>query len=301
MPSFRAAPVRVRVPASSANLGPGFDAFGLALGLHDDVVVQVVDSGLTVDVAGEGSDRVRRDERHLVVVALRAAFDAMGGQPRGLHVVCANRVPHSRGLGSSAAAVVAGVHAARQLVLGGLSDERALGVCAAVEGHPDNVAASLLGGFTVATCSASGEVTAVRLPVADGLTPVAFVPGSTVSTAKSRSVLPASVSLGDAAFTAARAALLPVALAGRTDLLMEATQDRLHQPARLSGQARGAALLAALREAGHAAVLSGSGPSVLALCPSPAAAAAAAQLAGRGWTAHVLPVDTEGARVLPLG
>jgi homoserine kinase len=301
VPSFRAAPVRVRVPASSANLGPGFDAFGLALGLHDDVVVQVVDAGLTVDVAGEGAEKVRRDERHLVVVALRAAFDAMGGQPRGLHVVCANRVPHGRGLGSSAAAVVAGVHAARQLVLGGLSDERALGVCAAVEGHPDNVAAALLGGCTLAMCGPEGAVAAVRLPVAAGLTTVAFVPRTTVSTAKSRSVLPASVPLVDAAFTAARAALLPLALAGRADLLLEATQDRLHQPARLAAQPRGGMLVALLRAAGHAAVLSGSGPSVLALCPTAATASAAAALAGRGWEALVLPVDTVGAQILPLG
>src|SRR4051812_5359755 len=116
MPSFRAAPVRVRVPATSANLGPGFDAAGLALALHDVVEAQIIDSGLEVDVAGEGADTVKRNERNLVVIAMRAAFDAMGGQPRGLRLLCANRIPQSRGLGSSAAAVVAGVTAARELV-----------------------------------------------------------------------------------------------------------------------------------------------------------------------------------------
>jgi len=300
MPSFRAAPVRVRVPASAANLGPGFDALGLALDLHDDVVVQITDGGLTVDVAGEGEGRLRRDGRNLVVVALRAAFDAMGGQPRGLHVVCANRVPQSRGLGSSAAAVVAGVHAARQLVLGGLSDERALGVATAIEGHPDNVAAALLGGLTLAWRDDDGSPHAVRLPVDPGLRPVVFVPGSTVSTAKARSVLPEQVAHPDAAFTVGRAALLPVALGGRQELLLAATQDRLHQPARLGAQPRGAALVGRLRAAGHAAVLSGSGPSVLALCPDAAAAAAAAGLAGRGWHARPLAVEVLGAQVVPL-
>lgn len=300
MPSFRAAPVRVRVPASAANLGPGFDAFGLALGLHDEVVVQVTDSGLTVDVAGEGAEKLRRDARNLVVVALRAAFDAMGGQPRGLHVVCANRVPQSRGLGSSAAAVVAGVHAARQLVLGGLDDDGALSVATAVEGHPDNVAAALLGGLTVAWRTAGGGIAAVRLPCSDTLSPVAFVPATTISTAKARSVLPAQVAHADAAFTAARAALLPLALAGRPDLLLEATRDLLHQPSRLGAQPRGALLLGRLREAGHAAVLAGSGPSVLALCPTAAAAEAAATLAGRGWQARPLAVDTQGVRTVAL-
>src|ERR1700712_371693 len=136
-PTFRAAPVTVRVPATSANLGPGFDACGLALGLHDHVRVRIVDAGLTIDIAGEGSETLKRTERNLLVIALRAAFDAMGGQPRGLSIECANRIPQSRGLGSSAAAVVAGVAAARELVLGGLDAARALGVATAVEGHPD--------------------------------------------------------------------------------------------------------------------------------------------------------------------
>ena len=111
--------MRVRVPATSANLGPGFDSFGLALALYDDVVVRVAESGLTVDVAGEGADDVRRDKKNLVVRAVRATFDLLGGQPRGLDVVCANRIPHGRGLGSSAAAIVAGILAARELVVGG--------------------------------------------------------------------------------------------------------------------------------------------------------------------------------------
>src|SRR3954470_517459 len=152
-PAFRAGPLRVRVPATSANLGPGFDALGLALTLYDDVVVRIAESGLIVDIAGEGADDLRRDRRNLVVRAVRAAFDALGGQPRGLEVVCANRIPQSRGLGSSAGAVVAGVLAARALVVGGpdrLDDSAVLRIATDLEGHPDNVAACLHGGLTIA-------------------------------------------------------------------------------------------------------------------------------------------------------
>src|SRR3954463_37612 len=118
-PTFRAAPVRVRVPATSANLGPGFDALGLALTLHDDVVARVTDSGLSVDVAGMGAATVARNARNLVVRAMRAAFDRLGGRPGGLELVCANRIPHGRGLGSSAAAIVAGGGAAPPLAARG--------------------------------------------------------------------------------------------------------------------------------------------------------------------------------------
>lgn len=300
MPSFRAAPVRVRVPATSANLGPGFDSFGLALSLYDDVIAQVLDSGLTIDVAGEGSESVKRTEKHLVVSSMRAAFDAMGGQPRGLHVVCANRIPHGRGLGSSAAAIVAGLQAARSLTLGGLTDDEMLQLACRLEGHPDNVAAALLGGFTVAWRTPEGSAAAVRLPVLPALAPVAFIPTTVMSTAKSRALLPLEVPLIDAARTASRAALLPVALAGRTDLLLTATEDLVHQPSRLAGQPRGAALVAKLRAAGHAAVLSGSGPTVLALCASAEAAADAAALAGKTVTAVPLSVDDEGARTVAV-
>src|SRR4051812_32654020 len=145
-PAFRAGPVRVRVPATSANLGPGFDALGLALTLYDDVVLRVAESGLLVDIAGEGADELRRDRRNLVVKAVNRMFAELGGQPRGLEVVCANRIPQARGLGSSAAAVVAGLYAARGVVVGGperLDDDHLLRIAVELEGHPDNVAACL--------------------------------------------------------------------------------------------------------------------------------------------------------------
>ena len=287
-PSFRAAPVRVRVPATSANLGPGFDAFGLALGLYDDVVARIGESGIAVDVAGEGADDVPRDKRNLVVKAMRAAFDRMGGQPRGIELVCANRIPHGRGLGSSAAAIVAGVLAARSLVLGGLDDDEVLALCVELEGHPDNVAACLHGGLTLAW---SGGV--ARLPVDPSLAPVAFVPTAKSSTAKARRMLPESVPHGDAVFNAARAALLVEALGRRPDLLLAATEDRLHQPYRAEAMPRTASLVASLRAAGVPAVVSGAGPTVLAF-------GGASHPAPRGWTVLPLPVDTAGAQVLPV-
>jgi homoserine kinase len=298
-PAFRGGVVQVRVPASSANLGPGFDALGLALALHDVVAVRVTDAGLSVDVAGEGADTLRRDRRNLVVRAMRETFAALGGQPRGLEVVCANRIPQSRGLGSSSAAIVAGVCAARAVVLGGLPDAEALAIATALEGHPDNVAACLLGGATAAWVDEAGHPHATRLPVDPRLHPVAFVPGSAKQSTKSaRALLPATVPFGVAARTAGRAALLVHALAADPGMLLAATGDELHQPPRLEAQPRAAAQLAALRDAGIAAVLSGSGPSVLALASSPEQANQAEALAQRGMTALLLPVDTDGATVL---
>ena len=301
-PTFRAAPVRVRVPATSANLGPGFDALGLALGLYDDVVVRVTDEpGLTVDVAGMGAGSVARNARNLVVRAMYAAFKQLGGRPRGLEVVCANRIPHGRGLGSSAAAIVAGVVAARTLVAGGserMSDDAALALASALEGHPDNVAACLLGGLTVAWTDDSGG-RAVPLPVDARLAPVAFIPGTSSSTKAARRLLPEAVPHGDAARNAGRAALLVAALGGHPDLLMSATEDRLHQDYRAPAMPRTAALVADLRAEGIPAVVSGAGPTVLALTTS-ATRERALALTRRGWSTTPLDVDAGGAVVLPL-
>ena len=302
-PSFRAAPARIRVPATSANLGPGFDALGLALGLYDDVVVRIGDSGLLVDVAGEGADDVPRDRRHLVVRAVRATFDALGGQPRGLEVVCANRIPHGRGLGSSAAAIVAGVLGAGELVLGGLPDGLALTLAAELEGHPDNVAACLLGGLTIAWHDdATGAPAATRLAPHPSLAPALFVPTSRSSTAKARRMLPETVPHADAARSVGRAALLVEALTRRPELLLPATDDVLHQPYRAEAMPRAAALVATLRAAGVPAVISGAGPAVLAL-PAPGDPAhdkALGAVSTARWTLLRLPVDTAGAAAIPL-
>ena len=299
--TFRAAPLRVRVPATSANLGPGFDACGLALALYDDVVVQVTEGGLDVEVAGEGAERVPTGERHLVVKAMRAAFKLLGGQPRGLALRCANRIPHGRGLGSSAAAIVSGVVAARALVVGGsdrMDDVALLRLACSLEGHPDNVAACMLGGFTLAWSDGDG-IRAVRSAVAPGIVPVALVPTTSVSTAKARRMLPEQVPFADAAFGAGRGALLSVALTSRPDLLMAATEDRLHQQYRASAMPRSATLVQRLRDQGVPAVVSGAGPTVLALADLATADRAAAAAPG-SWSTHVLAVDSGGAAILPM-
>jgi homoserine kinase len=301
-PSFRGAPLRVRVPATSANLGPGFDTLGLALTLHDDVVVRVTDEpGLTVDVAGMGAATVARNGRHLVVKAMRATFKVLGGAPRGLELVAANHIPHGRGLGSSAGAIVAGVVAARALVVGGterLDDAAVLALAASLEGHADNVAACLLGGATIAWNDEHGA-RALAVPVHPSIAPVAFVPGASSSTKVARRLLPQQVPLEDAVLNSSRSALLVEALRASPDLLLPATEDRLHQSYRAAAMPRTAILVEQLRAAGIPAVVSGAGPTVLALTTIDNREQAMTY-ARRGWSALPLDVDRVGASVVAL-
>ncbi|MGC4876740.1 homoserine kinase [Micromonospora sp. DT43] len=292
--NFAAGPVRVRVPATSANLGPGFDALGLALGLYDDLAAEVAPAGVRVTVTGQGAGELPDDDRHLVVRAMRATFDVLGTQPAGLSVECVNRIPQARGLGSSSAAIVAGVLLARALVVDGerrLDEPGVLRVAAEIEGHPDNVAPCLLGGFTVAW-SEPGGARAVSLPVADDVRPTVFVPAERGLTATARAALPATVPHADAALTAGRAALLVHALTTAPALLLSATVDRLHQDYRAPGMPGTSALVSELRAAGVAAVVSGAGPSVLALSEPPPSLDA-----GTDWQIWQLPIDVSGARV----
>jgi len=235
------------------------------------------------------------------VKSMRATFKVLGGAPSGLEVVCANRIPHSRGLGSSAAAIVAGVVAARGLVVGGterMDDEAVLAFAAELEGHPDNVAACVLGGLTIAWSDATGA-RAVKVPVSAALAPVAFVPGTSSSTKAARKLLPDTVPHADAVANAARAALLVEALRSHPDDLLAATEDRLHQPYRALAMPKTAALVAELREAGIPAVVSGAGPTVLALTTN-TSRDQVVTFARRGWSALPLDVDTKGAHVAPL-
>ncbi|WP_030899845.1 homoserine kinase [Streptomyces sp. NRRL F-5126] len=301
-PAFRAAAVRVRTPATSANLGPGFDAFGLSLGLYDDVVVRVADTGLHIDIAGEGASSLPRDESHLLVSALRTAFDLLGGQPRGLEVVCANRIPHGRGLGSSSAAICAGIVAARAVTIGGdarLDDTALLELATEIEGHPDNVAACLLGGFTLAWTE-NGAARAIRMDPAPSVVPVVFVPDAPVLTRTARGLLPRTVPHVDAAANAGRAALLVEALTRRPQLLLPATEDRIHQEYRQPAMEQSLVLVDRLRGDGVPAMISGAGPTVIALVEDDAADKVA-RLAGEGWAANRLSLDAAGASVLPLG
>ncbi|MEU6642073.1 homoserine kinase [Saccharomonospora sp. NPDC046836] len=256
----------VTVPASTANLGPGFDAFGLALGLHDVVEVEVTDSGLKVEVIDAGGGDmadVPTDERHLVVRALRRACRHLGIEVPGLHLRCHNAIPHSRGLGSSAAAAVAGI-AAGYALAGQPTDETALQLAAEFEGHADNAAASLFGGFVIAW-GVGERFHAERLEPHAAIRPVVAVPAQRSSTHETRGLLPERVPLTDAAFSAGRAALAVHAVTSRPELLLTATEDRLHQDYRAPAYPDTMRLVRALREHGVAATVSGAGPTVLAL------------------------------------
>ncbi|MEU8797464.1 homoserine kinase [Spirillospora sp. NPDC048819] len=296
----------VRAPATSANLGPGFDSLGLALGLHDDVEVEVTGGGLSIEVDGEGAETADRGERHLIVRMLHRTFGVLDelagsgpGRPPGLRLRCRNRIPHSRGLGSSSAATVAGIVAARALHPAGklLDDDAVLGLATEIEGHPDNVAPCLAGGLTVAWTTPAGP-RLVRLE-SQVRQVVAFVPEQRLATERARGLLPETVPHRDAAANAGRAALLIAALTGGLDtrILLDATEDRLHQDYRAPAMPESAALVRRLRSRGVPAVISGAGPTVLAFT-SASQVDSMAPGVGNGWLKHPLDVAARGARVL---
>ena len=289
---------RVRVPATSANLGPAFDAAGVALTLYDDVEIDVTASGCHVEVSGEGAGTVPADESHLVVRALRAGLDHAGVAQPGITLRGVNRIPHGRGLGSSAAATVAGLLAARDLLAHvpgrDLDDAAMLALATRFEGHADNVGATLHGGLTL-VWESDGAVGAHRMVVHPDVEALVLVPAETLSTSRARGLIPASVPHRAAAFNAGRAALLVAAVCTRPDLLLPATEDRLHQPYRAGAFPESMTLLERLRSQGHAAVISGAGPSVLVL----GASSSLERIdPGDHWSPHRLRIDHHGARVL---
>jgi len=298
MPTFVTGQVEVSVPATSANLGPGFDALGLALDLRDGVTVQVTESGLVITVRGAGEGEVPLDENHLVYRAMSRAFEEMGCDVPGIAMRCDNKIPHSRGLGSSSAAIVAGICAARGLVAGGsllMDDDAVFSLAAEIEGHPDNVAPAFYGGFTIAgSCSGRSFATVVSVDPRVGV--VLFVPPDRVETTVARGLLPDLVPHADAAANAGRAALLVAALSRQPELLLTATEDRLHQGYREPAMPQTLRLVHALRADGVAAVVSGAGPAVLAFVDSSSQAAILARVPD-GWQAMALPVDLLGAQV----
>ena len=296
--------VHVRVPATSANLGPGFDALGLALALYNEVEAREAD-GVTVTVQGEGEGQLSSGAENIVARGVRLAFEAAGQPFKGVALRCVNRVPTARGLGSSAAAWVGGLVAGNHLTGGSITKEELLALAARAEGHPDNVAAALLGGLTVSCTGADGRVTAVSLPVPEWLTWVALVPELTASTAEARAVLPASVPRADAVFNVQRVALLLAGLqARRPDALAAALDDRLHQPYRRALFPWMESVREAARRAGaFGCVLSGAGPSLLALVGVDGdevarAMETALRAAGIEGRARAFSVDTAGATVV---
>ncbi|CDO89944.1 homoserine kinase [Mycobacterium triplex] len=260
------------VSASSANLGPGFDSIGLALSLYDEIVLETTDSGLVVQVEGEGAGQVPLGPEHLVVRAIERGLQAAGVRAPGMVVRCRNAIPHSRGLGSSAAAVVSGLAAVNGLVAQTdstpFSDAQLIQLASEFEGHPDNAAAAVLGGAVVSWTEHGGEApvySAVPLALHPDIRLFCAIPEERSSTAETRVLLPAQVSHEDARFNVSRAALLVVALTQRPDLLLAATEDLLHQPQRAPAMPASAEYLRLLRRLKVSATLSGAGPSVIAL------------------------------------
>ena len=295
--------VVVRVPATSANLGPGFDTLGLALSLYDDLVVTSLrEPGLDIQAQGEGADEIPRDESNLLVRAMAYAFEAVDRPMPGLRLRARNTIPHGRGLGSSGAAVVAGILAVKGLLEGDveIGPDTMLRLATELEGHPDNVAPALFGGLTIAWMD-EAMPQHKKLLVHRGVSPVVFVPSFTMSTSVARSLQPLQVPREDAVFNLSRSALLIAALTQSPELLLAATEDKLHQNYRAQAMPETDRLVRTLREHGFAAVVSGAGLSVLVLADGPGrrleAAAVAEQVTDTPWEAHMLAVDVKGGTV----
>lgn len=302
MTTYVEGPVTVAVPATSANLGPGYDSLGLALGLRDELTGEVVTDGLVVEVEGEGAADVPRDETHLVVRAMHRAFDEMGERPPGLRLCCRNAIPHARGMGSSSAAIVGGLVLARGMVAGGellLDDDRLFELAAQIEGHPDNVAPAFYGGFTISG-QEDDRFYSVGASIDPRISAVVFVPSGGVETKVARGLIPDTVPHADAAADAGRAALLVAALNGQPEQLLLATRDYLHQEYRRPAMPESLAFVDRLRADGVAAIVSGAGPTVLAFSDG-IDSVLTADLVARcpeGWACHALPIALDGAKVL---
>ena len=300
--------VTVRVPATTANIGPGYDSLGLALALHDTLTVETLETDeLVFDLRGEGAATLPRDGSHLVVRAMKAAFKRLGFRHGGLHITAENVNPHGRGLGSSASAVVAAVSAANALVPVDSSRGKdwILQLTSEMEGHPDNVAPAIFGGLAL-SWQDSDQYSSTATAVAQSVIPIVAVPDYELSTEAARALLPASVGHHAAAMNAGRAALLIHALTQKPEFLLAGTEDYLHQSYRAEAMRPSAALISALRAAGHAAAVSGAGPTVLVLANGEDEAAKALAFIDEftasntpdvGWRVLKLAVDVEGAKV----
>jgi homoserine kinase len=295
--------VMVEVPATSANVGPGFDCFGLALDWRERVSLAVIERGYQIEVSGEGAAELPRDESHLIVRSALVGLADLGAGAPGLWLACRNTIPHGRGLGSSSAAIVAGLLAAAGLAQVQVTRDWLLGHANAIEGHPDNVAAAIYGGFVLAYEGRAG-VRAAQAHIDASIGAALFIPETSVATTAARGLLPETVPHVDAAANSGRAALLVHALASEPDLLYDATCDWLHQGYRETAMPRSCELMKSLRGQGFAAMISGAGPSVLVLgrqadlvaLQDQQAAGFSLRPSGIGSAAAILESDASGVR-----
>ena len=291
----------VQVPATSANLGPGFDTLGMALSFYDTYELEVISDGLQIQVLGEGARDVPTDENNLIYSSMKHVFDALDKTVPAVSITCHNLIPHGRGMGSSGAAVAGGVMLAAALLADEmeLTENQLLEFATQIEGHPDNVAPALFGGLTIAWVEEDGPHHK-KLTVHRGVSPVVLVPANQMSTKLARSLQPDSVPYDDAVFNVSRSALLVAALVQSPELLFAATEDRLHQNYRAIAMPETSELISQLRLLGHPAVVSGAGPSVLVLENDPKKRAEAIKFVAEKfptWRALTLAVDYLGASV----
>jgi homoserine kinase len=298
------AAVKVRVPATIANLGPGFDALGVAVSLYLEIDIEPRRQGVEITLEGEGSEDLPRDESNLVIRAMNAFFDHIGRRPGGFAVHVKNPIPIGSGLGSSAAATVGGFFAARAITGGGAPQSEMLHLATGLEGHPDNVVPALLGGLVVCYYpGGGGDLKYFRLEPSDRLVPIIAVPREGFSTQQARQALPSEVSFQDAQYTASRAALLVAALTegAGTDVLLDAMSDRLHEPHRLNLMPESAEVYREIQTAGLPVALAGAGPSLLIVVPRPEAGVRADQVRrivrnrSGGWRVFVSEWELSGA------
>lgn len=298
---------RIKVPATSANLGPGFDCAGIAVGLYDELEIRTTETGYTAEIQGEGQNYLPTDARHLIITQIRARLEKLGWHLPGLELKAVNRIPHSRGLGSSAAAHIAAALAVKALLPpeNNITNEDLLQWASEAEGHPDNVAPAVYGGLTLSWNAPDdhGPVYhSVQLDTHPGITPVVAIPAKPLSTAAARGLLPATVPHVEAVANAARAALLAPAMTIHPHLLFAATQDWLHQHYREPSMPETLRYMHELRAEGHAAVVSGAGPTLCVFAQNPQEAAVVADAltqrtakSEQHWDIRILPVATQGA------
>jgi homoserine kinase len=295
--------VTVEVPATSANLGPGFDCFGLALDWRERVNLSVIEQGYQIEVSGEGAAELPRDESHLIIRSALVGLADLGVRAPGLWLGCRNTIPHGRGLGSSSAAIVAGLMAAAALARADVTRDWLLGHANAIEGHPDNVAAAVHGGFVLAYESRTG-IRVAQGQIHPSIGAALFIAQTSLATEAARGLLPEEIPHVDAAANSGRAALLVHAMAAEPELLYDATYDWLHQGYRGIAMPRSYELMKSLREQGFAAMISGAGPSVLVLGRVPdltvlqdqKVAGFGVRLSGIGSAAAILEPDASGSR-----